>query len=100
MKDEIGGLIVSQLDERGALKFYLTVKTQLSRTSTDGIEQITTPYFCSIPVIILQSTDIGEEIDIAGRRVKELLATHESQGSGFKLDFISECQFMLRRTIK
>ena len=26
VKDEIGGLIVAQLDERGALKFYLTVK--------------------------------------------------------------------------
>ena len=60
VKDEIGGLIVAQLDERGALKFLLTVKTKLSRTSTGGIEQITTPYFCSIPVIILQSTDIGE----------------------------------------
>ena len=92
VKDEIGGLIVAQLGERGALKFYLTVKTQLSRTSTDGLEQITTPYFCSIPVIILQSTDIGDEIDIAGHRIKELLATHESQGSGFKLDFILDCQ--------
>ena len=92
VKDEIEGLIVAQLGERGALKFYLTVKTQLSRTSTDGLEQITTPYFCSIPVIVLQSTDIGDEIDIAGHRIKELLATHESQGSGFKLDFISDCQ--------
>ena len=92
VKDEIEGLIVAQLGERGALKFYLTVKTQLSRTSTDGLEQITTPYFCSIPVIVLQSTDIGDEIDIAGHRIKELLATHESQGSGFKLDSISDCQ--------
>ena len=84
--------ITKELDERNALKFYLNVKTQLSRTSTDGEEQIATPYFCSIPKIILHSTDIGAEIDIASDRVKELLATHEGQGSGFKLDTILDCQ--------
>ena len=91
-KGEILQKISEELNERNALKFYLNVTTQLSRTSTDGEEQITTPYFCSIPKIILHSTDIGSEIDIAGERVKELLATHEGQGSGFKLDTILDCQ--------
>ena len=91
-KDEIREKISEELNERNALKFYLNVKTQLSRTSADGEEQIATPYFCSIPKIILHSTDIGGEIDIASDRIKELLSTHEGQGSGFKLDTILDCQ--------
>jgi len=89
---EIHQKISEELNERNALKYYLNVKTQLSRTSADGEEQIATPYFCSIPKIILYSTDIGSEIDIAGERIKELLASHEGQGSGFKLDTILDCQ--------
>ena len=81
-KGEIREKISAELEEKNALKFYLNDKTQLSRTSTDGDEQITTPYFCSIPKIILHSTDIGGEIDIAGEGIKELLATYEGQGSG------------------
>ena len=91
-KDEIREKISEELNERNAPKFYLNMKTQLSRTSTDGEEQIATPYFCSIPKIILHSTDIEEEIGIASDRIKELLSTHEGQGSGFKLDTILDCQ--------
>ena len=91
-KGEILQKISEELNERNALKFHLNMKTQLSRTSTDGEEQITTPYFCSIPKIILHSTDIKSEIDIAGERIKDLLATHKGQGSGFKLDTILDCQ--------
>ena len=91
-KGEIREKISEELNERNALKFYLNVKTKLSRTSTDGEEQIATPYFCSIPKIILHSTDIEEEIVIASDRIKELLSTHEGQGSRFKLDNILDCQ--------
>ena len=94
-KGEIHRKISEELDDRNALKFYLNVKTQLSRTTADGEEQITTPYFCSIPKIILHSTDIGEEIDVAGERIKELLSTHEGHGSGFKLDNILDCQLQV-----
>ena len=95
VKDEIRQKISEELNERNALKFYLIVKAQLSRTTSDGDEQLATPYFCSVPKIILHSTDIADEIDIAGERVKELLATHEGQGSGFKLDLILECQLQV-----
>ena len=94
-KDEIHKKISEELNERNDLKFYLNVKTHLSRSSADGDEQITTPYFCSIPKIILHSTDIGGEIDIAGERIKELLSTHEGQGSGFKLNTILDCQLQV-----
>ena len=94
-KDEIRTKISEELDERNALKFYIIVKTQLSRTNSDGDEQIATPYFCSVPKIILQSTDIADEIDNAGERIKELLATHEGHGSGFKLDIILDCQLQV-----
>ena len=94
-KDEIRMKISEELDERNALKFYIIVKAQLSRTNSDGDEQLATPYFCSVPKIILHSTDIAEEIDIAGKRIKELLATHEGHGSGFKLDLISKCQLQI-----
>ena len=79
-KDEIREKISEELNERNALKFYLIVKAQLSRTTSDGDEQLATPYFCSVSKIILHSTDIADEIDIAGERIKELLATHEGQG--------------------
>ena len=94
-KDEIRTKISEELDERNALKFYIIVKAQLSRTNSDGDEQIATPYFCSIPKIILHSTDIADEIDTAGERIKELLATHEGHGSGFKLDIILDCQLQV-----
>ena len=94
-KDEIRMKISEELDERNALKFYIIVKAQLSRTNSDGDEQIATPYFCSAPKIILQSTDIADEIDTAGERIKELLATHEGHGSGFKLDIILDCQLQV-----
>ena len=86
-KDEIRMKISEELDERNALKFYIIVKAQLSRTNSDGDEQIATPYFCSVPKIILQSTDIADEIDNAGERIKELLATHEGHGSGVQTGY-------------
>ena len=94
-EDEIHRKISEELDERNAMKFYIIVKTQLSRTSSDGDEQIATPYFCSIPKIILHSTDIEDEIDVAGERIKKLLSTHEGQGSGFKMDLVLDCQLQV-----
>ena len=77
---------------RGALKFYLTVRPQLSRIDSDGIAKFSTPYLCSIPSIVFQSSDIYEQIDEAGDRIKHLLHIHEGRGSGFSLDRILECQ--------
>ena len=94
-KGDICEKIEDELCARNALKFYLIVRTQLYRTTSDGDEQIANPYICSVPKILLQSTDIGGEIDVAGERIKELLATHEGQGSGFKLDLILECQLQI-----
>ena len=57
-KNIIHGIIVEELGIRRALKFYLTVRPQLSRTDPDGHETISTPYLCSIPTIVLESSDI------------------------------------------
>ena len=91
-KNDIHGIIVEELGVRGALKFYLTVRPQLSRSDPDGNEAISTPYLCSLPSIVLASSDIRRQIDEAGDRIKELLEIHEGQGSGFKLDCILDCQ--------
>ena len=77
---------------RGALKFHLTVRPQLSRSDPDGNEAFSTPYLCSLPSIVLASSDILRQIDEAGDRIKELLEIHEGNGSGFKLDCILDCQ--------
>ena len=77
---------------RGALKFYLTVRPQLSRIDSDGHETISTPYLCSLPTIVLESSDIHAQLEEAGDRIKELLSSHEGEGSGFTLDCILECQ--------
>ena len=86
-KDEIRAKISEELDERNALKFYLIVKAQLSRTTSDGDEQLANPYFCSVPKIVLHSTDIEDEIDIAGERIKELLSTHEGPRIRIQIGF-------------
>ena len=91
-KNNIHSIIVEELGVRRAMKIYLTVRTQLSRIDSDGNETISTPYLCSLPSIILESTDIHEQIDQAGDRIKELLEIHEGRGSGFRLDCILECQ--------
>ena len=91
-KNDIHDIIAEELRVRRALKFYLTVRPQLSRIDPDGVETISTPYLCSTPSIMLQSTDIHEQIDEAGGRIKHLLDIHEGRGSGFSLDRILECQ--------
>ena len=91
-KNDIHDIIVEELGIRRALKFYLIVCPQLSRIGPDGYETISTPYLCSLPTIVLESTDIHAKLEEAGDRIKELLSSHEGQGSGFKLDYISECQ--------
>ena len=40
VKDEIHRKISEELDERNALKFYINVKTQLSRTTADGEDRL------------------------------------------------------------
>ena len=91
-KNDIHDIIVEELGIRRALKFYLIVCPQLSRIGPDGHETISTPYLCSLPTIVLESSDIHAQLEEAGDRIKELLSSHEGQGSGFKLDYISECQ--------
>ena len=41
---------------------------------------------------MLQSTDIHEQIDKAGDRIKHLLDLHKGRGFGFSLDCLLECQ--------
>ena len=91
-KNDIHDIIAEEVGLRGALKFYLNVRPQLSRIDPDGIEKVSTPYLCSTPSIVLKSTDIHEQIDKAGDRIKHLLDLHEGRGSGFSLDRILECQ--------
>ena len=74
------------------LKFYLTVRPQLSRIDPDGNETNSTPYLCSLPTIILEGSDIHDLLDETGDRIKELLSSHEGEGSGFTLDSILDCQ--------
>ena len=91
-RNDIHNLIVKELGVRRAMKFYLTVRPQLSRSDHDGNEAISTPYLCSLPTILLESSDIQGQLDVAGDRIKELLSSHEGEGSGFKLDSILDCQ--------
>ena len=91
-ENDIHDIIAEKVEVRRALKFYLNVRPQLSRIDLDGVETISTPYLCSTPSIVLQSTDIHEQIDKAGDRIKHLLDLHEGRGSGFSLDRILECQ--------
>ena len=91
-RNDIHDLIVEELRVRIVLKFYLTVRPQLSRIDPDGNETNSTPYLCSLPTIILEGSDIPDLLDETGNRIKELLSSHEGEGSGFTLDSILDCQ--------
>ena len=69
-KNDIHDSIVRELEVRRELKFYLTVCQQLSRSDLDGNETISTPYLCSLPTKTLESSDIPEQLDEAGDRIK------------------------------
>ena len=94
-RNDIHDIIVEELGVRSALKYYLTVRPQLSRTDPDGHETISTPYLSSLPSIVLESSDIHEQLDEAGDRIKELMSSHEGEGSGFTLDSILDCQLSI-----
>ena len=81
-KNDIHDIIAEKVGVRGALKFYLTVRPQLSRTDPDGNEKISTPYLCSTPSIVLQSSDIHEQTNETGNRFKHLLDIHEAVDLG------------------
>ena len=91
-RNDIHDLIVEEVGKRRALKFYLTVRPQLSRIDPDGNETNSTPYLCLLPTIILEGSDIHDLLDETGDRIKELLSSHEGEGSGFTLDSILDCQ--------
>ena len=93
--NDIHDIIAEEVGIRRALKFYLTVCPQLSRIDPDGNETTSTPYLCSLPTIVLVSSDIHEQLDEAGDRIKELLSSHEGEGSGFTLDSILNCQLSI-----
>ena len=90
-KNNIYGIIVEELGVRGALKFYLTLRPQLLRIDPDGFERSSTPYLCSLPTIVLESSNIREQIDESCERIIELLSSHEGEGSGFTFDCILQC---------
>ena len=61
------GIISNELNDRKALKFYLTVNLELERSSPDGTITTTTPYLQSLPSVVLDSTDLDDEIQISVR---------------------------------
>ena len=90
-KEDICGVIEDELNNRKALKFYLTVNLELERTSVDGGVTTTTPYLHSLPCVVLESSDLEEQFQTASQRIKFLLETFEGEGSGFSLRSIKEC---------
>ena len=91
-KNDVHGIIVEELGVHKALKFYLTVNVQLTRSDPDGFVATSTPFLCSLPSIVLESSDIHEQIDEASDRIIELLENFQSEGSGFVFDCILKCQ--------
>ena len=90
-KEDIVDVISNELNERMALKFYLTVNLELERTSVDGGVTTTTPYLNSKPCVVLESSDLEEQFQTASDRIKSLLETFEGEGSGFSLISIRGC---------
>ena len=68
-KKDIFDVITNELNERKALKFYLTVNFELERTSVDGGVTATTPYLHSLPCVVLESGDLEEQFHTASDRI-------------------------------
>ena len=90
-KHEICNVISNELDERKALKFYLSVNLELERNSVDGEVTTTTPYLHSLPAVVLESSDLNEQYQTASERLKDLLDVFQGEGSGFTLKSVQEC---------
>ena len=90
-KGDICEVIENELVERKALKFYLTVNPELERISTEGEEVTSAPYLHSLPSVVLESTDLDEQYQIASDRLKDLLDVFQGEGSGFTLRSILGC---------
>ena len=90
-RTDISGIISEELVHRKALKYYLSIRVELERLSVAGESETATPYYHSIPMIILESTNFNETYRVASDRLSSILSTFQGQGSGFSLLRLLEC---------
>ena len=83
---------LEELGIRRALKFYLTVRPQLSRSDPDGNETISTHTYARCRLLYLRVRIFMHNLMKLEIVLKSYYPVMKGEGSGFKLDCILECQ--------
>ncbi|GBN94659.1 hypothetical protein AVEN_169349-1 [Araneus ventricosus] len=88
VRPQIHDMIVEELQEKRAIKWYCVSKIRFSRETSDGDVEYCTPYFRSKVVIELDTSMIGDHIEQAFDKIKESVDEFLKNGSGWVFDSV------------
>ncbi|GBO32083.1 hypothetical protein AVEN_95751-1 [Araneus ventricosus] len=88
VRSQIHDMIVDELQQKKAIKWYCVSKIRFSRETPDGDVEYCTPYFRSKVVIELDTSIIGDHIGQAFEKIKESLDEFLKNGSGWVFDSV------------
>ncbi|GBO09515.1 hypothetical protein AVEN_204369-1 [Araneus ventricosus] len=80
--------IEEEIQEKGAVKWYVVVKAVFKRESEDGGKERVTPYFRSNVQIELVSDTVGDHVPVSFSKILEAVDEFIRCGSGWILDKI------------
>ncbi|CAL1268473.1 unnamed protein product [Larinioides sclopetarius] len=81
-------LLVEELQQKRAIKWYCVSKIRFSRETPDGDIEYCTPYFCRKVVIELDTSMIDEHIEQAFEKIKSSFDEFLENGSGWVFDSV------------
>ncbi|GBL87898.1 hypothetical protein AVEN_53105-1 [Araneus ventricosus] len=87
-RPQIHDMIVDELQEKRAIKWYCVSKIRFSRETPEEDVEYCTPYFRSKVVIELDTSMIGDHIEQAFDNIEESLDEYLKKGSGWVFDSV------------
>ncbi|GBN68152.1 hypothetical protein AVEN_111407-1 [Araneus ventricosus] len=88
VRPQIHNMIVDELQQKKAIKWYCVSNICFSRETPDGDVEYCTPYFRNKVVIELDTSMIGDHIKQAFEKIKESLDEFLKNGSGWVFDSV------------
>ena len=77
-----------QLTKRGGIKWYLSAKVRMVKTSPDGDDQSSEPHFRSKCNTTINTNDIEEMFDEGVEKIKSSFLEYQREGSGWQLETV------------
>ncbi|CAL1293464.1 unnamed protein product [Larinioides sclopetarius] len=88
IRQNMHDLLVEELQQKRAIKWYCVSKIRFSRETPDGDIEYCTPYFCSKVVIELDTSMIDDHIEQAFEKIKSSFDEFLENGSGWVFDSV------------